>query len=140
MAKKKEFDNIVDESFEEGYQSEPEIRTAVDAQTEVDAPQFEVRDTELLSENELRLRRIRAEDPEILNELWNREERSTYYITDLHRACIEIMSHEEGIKKQQVVGDALLAYFSEEVKEAAKERVITLAVKSLEKEIEKENK
>lgn len=140
MAKKKDFKNIVDESFEEGYQSEPVIKTTAQTNFEAEEKQEDIKETKVLSENELRLRRIRAEDPDTLNEIWNREDRSTYYLTDLHRACIDILAHEEGIKKQQVVGEALLAYFSDEVKEAARERVITMAVKNLEREIEKENK
>lgn len=140
MAKKKDFENIVEESFEEGYKSEPEIKTTVQTQSEPAEQENDNKASVVLSENELRLRKIRAGDPDTLNEIWNREDRSTYYLTDLHRACIDIMSHEEGIKKQQVVGDALLAYFSEEVKEAARERVVTMAIKNLEREIEKENK
>ena len=137
MAKKKEFDNIVDESFKEGYEREPElVKTEQIPEIKQEEPVVEER----LSEKELLLRKIIAGDEEVLREILGKEDRSTYYITDVHRACIDIMSHEEGVKKGQIVVDALNAYFSNEIKEAAKERVVTMAIKKLEREIKKENK
>lgn len=143
MAKKKEFNGVVEESFNEGYNSEPTVEETNPVVPEEENPVVAEEDNiieENLSENEILLRKIRAGEAETLEEVLGKEDRSTYYLTDVHRACIDIMSHEEGIKKNQVVVDALNKYFSDELKTAAKERVITMAIKKLEKEIAKENK
>lgn len=136
MAKKKEFDNIVDESFEEGYKSEPEIITNQEKKQETKEQQSQ--EPEALSENERLLQKINAGDQETLTNIWEREDRSTYYLTDHHRACIDIMAYEEGMKKNEIVVSALNQYFSEKVKESAKERVISIAIKKLEREIKEE--
>ena len=145
MAKKKEFDNIVEESFNEGYQSEPDLSTPNQQEpatpsTNASEPAQTVNENEGLSEKEIMLRKITAGEAETLNKIWGKEDRSTYYLTDLHRACIDIMAHEEGMKKNEIVVNALNNYFTEDIKNAAKERVITMAVKKLEREIKKENK
>ncbi len=140
MAKKKsEFDNVVEESFNEGYQSEPEVdnNQKTEPQTQEAPPSPEP--TKIFSENELRLRSIVAGEAETLEEIWGKEDRSTYYLTDVHRACIDIIAHEEGIKKNDVVVAALNKYFSDAIKQAAKDRVVTIAIKKLEREIQKEN-
>lgn len=137
MAKKKEFDNVVEESFNEGYESEPGRPEEI----VVDSPQVKQEATPLenLSENELLLKRITDGEKETLERIWDKEDRSTYYLTDVHRACIDIMAHEEGIKKNDIVTTALNKFFTEEIKEAAKERVVTMAIKKLKREIKKEN-
>ncbi len=136
MAKKKEFDNIVDESFEEGYKSEPDTSSL----TRQNPPAVEntPEETEPLSESELLLRKINAGDVETLQNIWEREDRSTYYLTDHHRACIDIMAYEEGVKKNEIVVTALNQFFSEKTKEAAKDRVVSMAVKKLEREIKED--
>lgn len=138
MAKKKDFSKVVEESFEEGYRSEPETVVSEPVQQEAPAVEPEVVESEPLSANELLLRRIIAGDEDELEALWAREDRSTYYLTDLHRACIDIMSHEEGIKKNEVIVSALNRFFPEEVKAAAKELVVSRAIKKLEKDIREE--
>lgn len=138
MAKKKDFSHIVEESFEEGYRSEPEVTTSEPEKPEVPVEEPVVAEPEHLSENELLLRRINAGDEEALEGLWGREDRSTYYLTDLHRACVDIMSHEEGIKKNEVIVSALNRFFPEEVRTAAKDLVVSRAIKKLEKDIQKE--
>lgn len=140
MAKKKsEFDNVVEESFNEGYQSEPEVDNNQKAETETKEAPPAPEPTKIFSENELRLRSIVAGEAETLEEIWGKEDRSTYYLTDVHRACIDIIAHEEGIKKNDVVVAALNKYFSDAIKQAAKDRVVTIAIKKLEREIQKEN-
>ncbi len=141
MAKKKDFENIVEESFKEGYTSEPnkaEEKNDENPQIEVQEPVSQ--EPENLSENELLLRSIVAGEKETLEKIWEKEDRSTYYLTDVHRACIDIMAHNEGIKKNDIVTTALNEFFSEEIREAAKDRVVTMAIKKLEREIKKENK
>lgn len=138
MAKKKDFSHIVEESFEEGYRSEPEVTTSEPDKPEVPVEEPVVAEPEHMSENELLLRRINAGDEEALEGLWGREDRSTYYLTDLHRACVDIMSHEEGIKKNEVIVSALNRFFPEEVRTAAKDLVVSRAIKKLEKDIQKE--
>lgn len=138
MAKKKTFDNIVDESFEEGYKSEP-TAPSTPSQESLAEPKSAIEEKEL-TENERLLQRINNGDVETLKSIWDREDRSTYYLTDHHRACIDIMAYEEGMKKNEIVVNALNQYFSEKVKSAAKERVVSMAVKRLEREIKDESK
>lgn len=138
MAKKKDFSKVVEESFEEGYRSEPEVVTPITEPQEVPVVEEPAPEPEVLTESELLLRKIIAGDEEALQSLWDREDRSTYYLTDLHRACVDVESHEEGKKKNDVITAALNQYFSDEVKEAAKELVVSRAIKKLEKEIQKE--
>ena len=140
MAKKKsEFDNVVEESFNEGYQSEPEVDNNQKAEPQTQEAPPSPESTKIFSENELRLRSIVAGEAETLEEIWGKEDRSTYYLTDVHRACIDIIAHEEGIKKNDVVVAALNKYFSDAIKQAAKDRVVTIAIKKLERKIQKEN-
>ena len=138
MAKKKDFSHVVEESFEEGYRSEPEGTASAPEKHEAPVEEPVVVEAENLSENELLLRKIIAGDEEALESLWGREDRSTYYLTDLHRACVDIVSHEEGIKKNDVIVSALNRFFTEDVKAAAKELVVSRAIKKLEKDIKKE--
>lgn len=164
MAKKKIFDNIVNESFEEGYTSEPEVVTAPVPETPVTATEqeqatpaadvIEEQPTEILpepeavepqqaepeplSDNELLLQKVLAEDPEVLSSIINHPIRATYYLTDFHLACIDIMAYEDGINKSELVKDALNQYFSEETKAAARARVVSLATKKLKQKIKEE--
>lgn len=139
MAKKKDFSNIVEESFEEGYRSEPEaVVSEPERRQEAPVEEPVTVEPEHLSENELLLKKINSGDEEALESLWGREDRSTYYLTDLHRACIDIMSHEEGIKKNEVIVSALNRFFPETVRTAAKELIVSRAIKKLEKDIQKE--
>ncbi len=158
MAKKKEFDNIVDESFEEGYKSEPgaevDVAGAVAAQEEaptVEPAMPKLTREELKSiwvkkdkdrtaeESDVFLRLLAANDPDALSVVIDYEERSTYYLTDVHRACVDILSHQEGLKKNDIVVAALNAYFSEEIKREAEELVVTRAIKKLERETGRTN-
>lgn len=162
MAKKKDFTNIVEESFEAGYNSEPEINkgqvqplkeqeenraeTAVQEVSlkkikEVVGKKGFEEALKVLSarEKEMLLRILIAGDEDIINKITSNAERSTYYITDVHRACIELISHQEGINKGQVVEDALDAWFkgfSDDLIKNAEERVITMAIKKLERSME----
>ena len=145
MAKKKNFDNIVDESFNEGYQSEPD-NSAVSPKADEKEPVTPMERKPAppapkeMTEKEQLLSNILSGDAETLQSIWGREDRSTYYLTDLHRACIDIMAHEEGVTKNKIVVDALESFFAEKANiPAAKERVLTLAVKKLQREIEDEN-
>ena len=153
MAKKKDFGNIVDESFEEGYKSEP--GTEVEA-SDVDVAQEETPAVEpavpkltkeelksiwvkkdkdrTAEESDIFLRLLAANDPNALSVVIDYEERSTYYLTDVHRACVDILSHQEGLKKNDIIVSALNAYFSDEIKRAAEELVVTRAIKKLERE------
>lgn len=133
MAKKKEFGNIVETSFIEGYESEPEIMTQNPQKnnpTETQAPTY------ILSETEILLRKIVSGNEEVINDMLNYSERSTYYLTDLHRACIEVKSREDFVTKQEVVRAALERYFDEKTVAAAKEELIRKKIKTLKKEIE----
>lgn len=141
MAKKKEFVNIVEESFNEGYTSEPEMpaTTNLDKQ-ESPAVESPVPPRKVLTENEQLLRKIIAGDDATLQRLWGREGRSTYYLTDFLRACIDVKSHEDGMTKNAIVIDALTQYFNSDEKRAAKERVVSMAIKKMEAAIEEEKK
>ncbi len=139
MAKKKEFNNLVEESFNEGYTSEPEVTapnpSAVhhfDAVAPNTSPQN-------LSENEILLNKILSEDEGVINELLNFSQRSTYYLTELHRECIEVKSREDVVTKQEVVRAALENYFDVETVEAAKRELIRKKIKALNKEIKETN-
>lgn len=155
MAKKKDFGNVVDESFEEGYKSEPgtgEELPVVDAgqQETPDEPKgpalpkltmeelkriWVKKDKErTVEESEIFFRLLQANDPDALSVVIDYEERSTYYLTDVHRACVDIMSHEEGLKKNDIVVAALNAYFSAETKRAAEELVVARAIKKMARE------
>ena len=161
MAKKK-FEHIVEESFNEGYQSEPEI---VPAEVSAQPPQTsdaEIRASSLSektkdeffyvlakkgfdkaiealtpTEKKTLIRNIEAGDEGILNKILGREDRSTYYLTDLHRACIDVVSHEGGIKKNDVIVTALEQFFTDEVRDTAKELIVSRTLKKLEKEIKR---
>ena len=140
MAKKKEFDNIVEETFYEGYKSEPEYERKNETNTETETKESEKNNGP--SETELRLRKIIGGDEEVLNEVYigNNGEltRSTYYFTDVHRACVDIVAHKEGIKKNDVVLAAFDKYFGEKIIKEARELVVSREIKKLEKEIENE--
>lgn len=151
MAKKKDFGNIVDESFEEGYNSEPEVEVSNADIEQEETPAIEPV-LPKLSKQELKqiwekkdkdrtaeesnafLSLLNANDENALSVVIGYEERSTYYLTDVHRACVDILSHEEGLKKNDIIVSALNAYFSDEIKRAAEERVVTMAIKKLERE------
>ena len=140
MARKKNFDNIVDESFEEGYRSEPESSSAMPPKSAAKEPKEETPSLPKLSEKEQLLQKIMSGDEMTLKTIWEREDRSTYYLEDLHRACIDIMAHEEGMKKNEIVVNALNQYFSSQVREAAKDRVVSMAIKKLKREIKEEKR
>ena len=140
MAKKKDFDNIVEESFNEGYQSEPDRSPVPQKEEPVEKPA--VTESENLSEDELLLRQILSGDRATIGELCASTKRSTYYFTLLELACIDIMAHEEGIKKNDIITTALDRYLKEEygakyeeLKTAAQERVVTMEVKDLKQKI-----
>ena len=135
MAKKKDFDNLVDESFQEGYRSEPELPSV---NKDAGANQVEGAPEVQLSEKEIFLRKILAGEPEVLRSIWENEDRYTYYLSDMLRACIEIESYKEGCTKTKVIATALERYFSDEVKVAAQKRAVELKVKKLEREIKEE--
>ena len=140
MAKKKEFNSIVEDSFNEGYESEPEVTSCPldeNKYTETNSPK---NPTRVPSENEILLKKILSGDETIINNLLNYTERSTYYLTDLHRACIDVKAREDFTSKQDVVRSALESYFNEKVVAAAKEELIRKKVMELKKIIEKENK
>lgn len=154
MAKKKDFSNIVDESFEEGYNSEPELETpavepAAEAEVVAEPVVYDLNEEELKKLWEKKGKGCTSEECGIFlnmllsgnekarNVVVEYEERSTYYLTDVHRACIDIVSHNEGLKKNEVVVAALNAYFSEEIKSAAREHAVTMAIKKLERELGK---
>lgn len=92
------------------------------------------------SENEALLQKILAGDPETIGDITGYVERSTYYLTDLHRACIEVKAREDVTSKQDVVRSALESYFDKETVEKAKEELIRKKIKTLEKIINEENK
>lgn len=171
MAKKKNFDNIVEESFKDGYTSEPDIEVVakeekveetpapveetvevVEAAQEqpaeevteeiVDEPAEEPAEEpeEELTESEILLKRLTDGDEELLEELWNKKERATYYLTNVQRACIDIVAREEVLIKNDVVSAAYDKFFSDAIKEAAKEEVVRKTIKTLKRQIEIEKK
>ena len=180
MAKKKDFSNIVEESFNDGYISELEVATeakepekkteeavapaeeTVEVAVEEQEPAVEEspveetteeiveeatedvaeesKEEEKLTENEILLKRIVDGDEELLEELWYGQERATYYLTGIQRACIDIMAREEVMSKNAVVNAAYENFFSDEIKEAAKEEVVRKAIKTLERKIAEEHK
>lgn len=155
MAKKKNtFDNVVEESFKAGYESEPEITTEEtksqeQPETVIEKKELTVEEINSFIESynkvgfDKALAMLSAEEQELLWEniqsgegdiaelLYRNTERSTYYLTDLQRACIDIVSHENGTTKNQVIVDALDLYFSESVIKAAKELIITRTLKKV---------
>lgn len=156
MAKKKTFDNIVSESFEDGYTSEPKIvpgeeglkpnknipaeNQERDLSQEAKKKFFVTLDKEGFgeavktlspAEKEILAQKIEAENEEIVARIVGRKDRSTYYLTDLHRACIKIVSYEEDVHKSEVIAAALEKYFSEDVVAAAEELVIANAIEKL---------
>ena len=167
MAKKKNFDNIVEESFKDGYTSEPDIEVVakeekveetpapVEETVEVveaaqEQPAEEVTEEiveepaeepeEELTEGEILLKRLTDGDEELLEELWNKKERATYYLTNVQRACIDIVAREEVLIKNDVVSAAYDKFFSDAIKEAAKEEVVRKTIKTLKRQIEIEKK
>lgn len=163
MARKKDFSNVVEESFNDGYVSEPDVDVvakAAEKAEEKTAPAEEpvaevveeaveeapveespIEETveepeEELSENELLLKRLTDGDKELLEELWNKKERATYYLTNIQRACIDIVAREEVLTKNDVVDAAYNKFFSDAIKEAAKEEVIRKTIKTLKRAIE----
>ncbi len=162
MAKKKTFDNIVEESFKAGYESEPEIITEntkpeeepsiANAKRELTAEEINsfIEDYNKIGfdkalamlpaeEQELLLENIQTGEGAIVEQLFGNAERSTYYLTDLHRACVDIVSHQNGTTKNQVVLDALDLYFSKDVIKAAKELVISRTLKKIERALDSNN-
>lgn len=191
MAKKKDFSNIVEESFNDGYVSEPDVEVTAKEPEKVEeatAPAEElatevVEETltppaeetteaaleqvaeetvveevpvveaieeiveepeeepeEELTESEILLKRLTDGDEELLEELWNKQERATYYLTNVQRACIDIVARDEVLTKNAVVNAAYEKYFSDAVKEAAKEEVVRRTIKTLKRQIEVEKK
>ena len=159
MAKQKnfnasEFDNIVDESFAEGYTSEPERPSAsgrgagaAPAQGRpagAEAPPTESTSRRsggpALSENERRLRKLIAGDEEELGVLYGSEGRYTCYLSELLQACIDIYAYREGYPKTKVVGILLNQFFPEDLKAEARERIVELAIKDLERKVKDERK
>ncbi len=182
MAKKKTFDNIVEESFNDGYNSEPEVEVTVKEPTKdeektvpaeetateiveetLTPPTDEVTETapeqadeeapvtegveevveepeEELTESEILLKRLTDGDEELLEELWNKKERATYYLTNIQRACIDIVAREEVLTKNDVVDAAYNSFFSDIIKEAAKEEVVRKTIKTLKRQIAEEKK
>lgn len=160
MAKKKDFENIVEESFNEGYTSEPEItpertqpeagrgRTSSKSEREL-SPEAKERFFKVLdkkgfdealkslnpAEKGILARELKSGDEEIVAHLLGFDGRSTYYLTDWHRACIDVVSHKKGIKKNEVIVAALERYIAEEgAGEEAKELVVSRAITKLEQE------
>ena len=76
-----------------------------------------------------------ANDERALNNVLTYAERSTYYITDVHRECIDIVSGRRRIKKNDVIVAALDAYFSDEDKKEAERRAVETAVIKLKHEL-----
>ena len=191
MAKKKDFSNIVEESFNDGYVSEPDVEVtsketekveeatapAEELATEVveetltppaeetteaaleqvaeetvveEVPVVEAIEEiveepeeepeEELTESAILLKRLTDGDEELLEELWNKQERATYYLTNVQRACIDIVARDEVLTKNAVVNAAYEKYFSDAVKEAAKEEVVRRTIKTLKRQIEVEKK
>ncbi len=184
MAKKKDFSNIVEESFNDGYVSEPEVEVTAKAPEKVEetpapaeAPVAEVTEEtqeqpteevieeaptdeapveetpaeeitediveepeEELTESEILLKRLTDGDEELLNDLWYKQERATYYLTGIQRACIDIMAREEVMSKNAVVNAAYEKFFSDAIKEAAKEEVVRKTIKTLKRQVEEEKK
>lgn len=192
MAKKKDFSNIVEDSFNDGYVSEPDVEVVAkepkkveekttpaeepvaevveetltppteeatetapeqvdeEAPTEIsfieETPIEEVVEEpaeepeEELTESEILLKRLTDGDEELLEELWNKQERATYYLTNVQRACIDIMAREEVLTKNAVVSAAYDKYFSDKIKEIAKEEVVRRTIKTLKRQIAEEKK
>lgn len=160
MAKKKNFDDIVEQSFNEGYTSEPEIvsekaqpeqrRGRANSENERELrPEAKERFFKVLdkkgfdealkslnpAEKEILARELKSGDEEIVVHLLGFDARSTYYLTDWHRACIDVVSHKKGIKKNEVIVAALEHYIAEEgAGEEAKELVVSRAITKLDQE------
>ena len=175
MAKKKDFSKIVEESFNDGYVSEPEVEVIAKENEKVEEPvpvqespaeevveviaeetteeapveeapveeiaeEPEEEPEEELTESEILLKRLTEGDEELLNELLYKKERATYYLTNIQRACIDIVAREEVLIKNDVVSAAYDKFFSDAIKEAAKEEVIRKTIKTLKRQIEIEKK
>lgn len=144
MAKKKDtFDNLVDESFDEGYTSEPEtvIETNRTAPIQSEAPANEapaLQNKRPLTENEIFLRDILAKKEPALNKVWEKTIRRTVYLSDFLYACVEIESYKQNVPMTRVIETALKLYFNDAIKEEARERSVEMAIKHLREKIEQE--
>ncbi len=101
---------------------------------EVEEPEEE------LTESEILLKRLTDGDEELLGNLLYKPERKTYYFTGLQRACIEIMAREEALTRNEVLNKMFDKFFSDAIKEAAKEEVVRVEIKILKRQIEEEKK
>ena len=140
MAKMKtEFENIVEKSFNDGFNREPEINLQQEPQT-IETPEMnpENETPEMLSKNEILLKKLRMGEADAVNEVLYKESRKTYFITELQYECINIMARVDDKIIQEVVQDALNKYFenNQRIVEEARREVIRKKILRLEKEIE----
>ncbi len=142
MAKMKpEFENLVEKSFNDGFNREPTINVQPEPQA-VETPEINPKNEtpETLSKKEILLKKLRMGEADAVNEVLYKESRKTYFITELQRECIDIMARVDDTIIQKVVQDALNKYFenNQRVVEEAKREVIRKKILRLEKEIEED--
>lgn len=157
MAKKKKVEDFVEsamDSFEEGYESEPEVKAetqgeqeaavsepeqaeAAPAETEVEEAPAEETAKEETAETE---QPEQSQEPDIDSivaekeeELLNELGRATHYIRAITKACIHVASNEWVMDKYEVVDKILYDEFSkhEDIMKAARERVLKMEKRRL---------
>lgn len=154
MAKKKKVEDFVEsamDSFDEGYESEPEVKaetqgeqeTAVSEPEQAEAAPAETEVEEVPAEETAQEETTEPEEPqepdydsivaekeeELLNELG----RATHYIRAITKACIHVASNEWVMDKYEVVDKILYDEFSkdENIMKAARERVLKMEKRRL---------
>ena len=134
-------EEIIEETpVEEALVEETPIEESAEEVIEESAEDVVEEPEEELTESELVLKKLTDGDEEILSNLLYKPERTTYYLNGLQRACLDVKAREEALSQTALLRTILENYFSDAIKEAAKEEVVRKEIKKLKRQVAAEKK